>query len=124
MKVSITRSDIENMVFESVKKCLCENIDLRSLIENLPISQALDPYRAVFGEEAFQALSTSRGDIFDIIQQTFDNGTPEQQQEYIARIKGEFEEEPIDLELDPDVMAMIKESVSRVVDNKLNEHRK
>lgn len=122
MKISVNTSDIKGMVMESVKKCLFEGMDIRSLIENLPISQALDPYKQVFGEEALNALSTSRGDIFDVMQQTFDNGTPEQQQEYVARVKGEFQgDDGIDIELDPDVMAMISETVDKVVDNVINE---
>lgn len=124
--MKIKRSDIENMVFESVKRCLCENVDIRTLIENMPIMQALEPYKTVFGEDAFQALGTTQGNIFDIIQATYNNATPEQQQEFVARLKGEFkdEDDTWDLDLDPYVNEALRKKVKKVVKESLEQPAK
>lgn len=123
MPINIDKSDINNMVLESVKMCLFENVDLKTLIDSVPGNgkNVMDAYRDVFGPEALQALSSARS-MMAAMQVTFDNATPEQQQEFLQRIKGEFKtNDGWDVELDPDVMATLQETVSRVVNRKLRK---
>lgn len=74
-----------------------ENTSLREFLSQADCFDVLQAYNETLGYA--QDLATER-DMLEAIINKYNMATPEKQKEFIQRIKGEYEEEPIDLEFD------------------------
>lgn len=97
MKFRITESDIHNMVTEAIKN-LMEN-DIRMMVGDKQAHVVADAYEKAFGEKP----PFMRPNMFELMQQRYDNATPQERQNFETVLNGgeiEPEGEPIDLFLD------------------------
>lgn len=78
-----------------------ESDNVISLIKNSNSFQAMEAYRQTYGDEALQELSNS-WNFIQVMVNKFHDSEPEKQEEFIARLKGERNDEPngMDIELD------------------------
>ena len=75
-------------------------MELLRKLKNMNLFQALEAFRLTFGDDALQALSTSRN-TFDAIVNTFINADHQKKDEFIGRLDGTYQDEPIDLDIVP-----------------------
>jgi len=121
MKVKITESDIKKMVAESVKKTILETVSLMEtdeFIDGIPDEEMryfIPAFVDVYGDEARRAISSSHS-TKDTINYFINNGTPEQKEQFNARI-GEYKN---GIDVPADMMPKIYECVNRVVTKRLH----
>ncbi len=77
------------------------NDGIISLIRNSNSFQAMEAYRLTYGDEALKELSNGWNFVQGMVNKYYDS-TPDKQQEFVARLKGERNDDPnaIDVELD------------------------
>ena len=75
--------------------------DIISLINNSNSFQAMEAYRLTYGNEALKELSNGWNFVQGMVNKYYDS-TPDKQQEFVARLKGERDDDPnaIDVELE------------------------
>ena len=121
MKVRITENDIKKMVAESVKRTILETVSLMEtdeFIDGIPDEEMryfIPAFVDVYGDEARRAISSSHS-TKDTINYFINNGTPEQKEQFNARI-GEYKN---GIDVPADMMPKIYECVNRVVTKRLH----
>ena len=119
--MKITRKDITNMVFESVKKIISENLDISGIISNVSPFVLGDAIKYTFGEQAKQEVLSGRHPIGAALN-LYNNASPEKQKEFLDRLLGKSTpDDSIDFELDDDVKALFMESIERAVNNQIKK---
>ena len=114
MKERLNENTVKQMVYETVKRCIFENMDPAELIRQSQLNSqdVFEIVRIVFGDDAAQQAMSSRNSLGAMVD-IYNAGTPEQQKEFMDRLQSG--DAGIDFELGDDVDAMLRESVSRVV---------
>lgn len=89
----LTRSRLQELAFG------CDSDYIKEKLSKMNVFEALDAFRQTFGDEALQALSTSRNTV-DAIIETFCNADQQKKDEFIGRLDGTYQDEPIDLDIE------------------------
>lgn len=89
----LTRSRLQELAYECDRNCIEDKL------RNMNVFQALEAFRQTFGDEALQALSTSRNTA-DAIVQTYINADQQKKDEFIGRLDGTYQDEAIDLDIE------------------------
>lgn len=89
------------MTKKELRESFGEGEDIISLIRNSNSFQAMEAYRLTYGDEALKELSNGWDFVQGMVNKYYDS-TPDKQQEFVARLKGERDDDPnaIDAELD------------------------
>lgn len=71
----------------------CNNNQMLSILGSANIFDAMEAFRITFGEEAFNGLQTARNTT-QYMNEVYCSSSPEKQQEFIERLKGERNDDP------------------------------
>lgn len=83
------------------KKQLTEDIlgvNIENLLGKSNVFNAMEAFRLTYGNEELERIADNWG-IMDNMIKVYQNSSPEKQQEFVARLRGEYKDEVIDLEL-------------------------
>lgn len=89
----LTRSRLKELAYACDKECI------ENKLKEMNLFQALEAFRKTFGDEALQALSTSRNTVNAIVQ-TYINADQQKKDEFIGRLDGTYQDKPIDLDIE------------------------
>ena len=89
------------MTKKELRETFGEEENIISLINNSNSFQAMEAYRLTYGNEALRELSNGWNFVQGMVNKYYDS-TPDKQQEFVARLKGERDDDPnaIDVELE------------------------
>ena len=89
------------MTKKELRETFGEEENIVSLINNSNSFQAMEAYRLTYGNEALKELSNGWNFVQGMVNKYYDS-TPDKQQEFVARLKGERNDDPnaIDAELE------------------------
>ena len=79
----LTRKQLQEIAFECDRKCIEEKL------KSMNLFQTLEAFRLTFGDDALQALSTSRN-ILETIVNTFISADHQKKDEFIGRLDGTY----------------------------------
>ena len=71
----------------------CNNEQMLSVLGSANMFDAMEAFRITFGEEAFNGLQTARNTT-QYMSEIYCSSSPEKQQEFVARLKGERDDDP------------------------------
>ena len=89
----LTREQLQKIAFECNRKCIEEKL------KSMNFFQALEAFRLTFGDDALQTLLTNRN-TFDAIVNAFISADHQKKEEFIERLDGTYQDEPIDLDIE------------------------
>ena len=86
---------------KQLKESFEEENEITSLIKNSNSFEAMEAFRLTYGDEALQELSNSWNFVQGMMNK-YTQSTPDKQQEFVSRLKGERNDDPnaIDFEID------------------------
>ena len=79
----------------------CNNEEFLSMLKRTNIFKAMEAFRITFGDDAFGGLQTAR-DTTQYMLDQYCSSSPEKQQEFMARLKGERSDDPNEIKFEFD----------------------
>ena len=74
-------------------------VNIENLLGQSNVFNAMEAFRLTYGDEELEKIADNWG-VMDNMIKIYENSSPEKQQEFVARLKGEYQDDIIDLELD------------------------